>query len=261
MRKRERERRLAKSKGKGLLFAWVIVIFFTLLISTVIYVWLKVTNLSKFSVVEKTDDGGGEIMIIDPKLETVVRYKINPDLVLNSAYGYGEYKLDSLWKLGVKEGLGGELVSKSIATNFMIPIYKWKDGEQSNLNLYQKIKLKTLGKSSSQSNETLNKFDLPNSILINFVNEKVQESGIGVEVEDLTGDPETIIKVSKIIGTLGTKVSGYTKGYDKDFDCEVYAKDTEIRNLVLEIFGCKGSTNENENKLKIKLGAKFADRF
>lgn len=261
MRRREREKRVNKNRSKKVFIVWAVTIIFLLTILISVFIWFKVTKFSKFAVVEKTNDGGGEVIIIDPKTDVAVRYKIDPSLVLNSAYGYGEYKLDSLWKLGVKEGLGGELVSRSVASNFMIPVYKWKDGEQSNLNLYQKIKLKTLLKSDVESNGTLQKFDLPNSILINFVNEKVQESGIGVEVEDLTGDPEIINKVSKIFGTLGTKVSGYTKGYDKEFDCEVYAFDIEIRDLVSDIFGCKGFTNENQNRLKIKLGVKFADRF
>lgn len=258
MKKKERKNRLNKNKK---IFLLTVILFVFILVITLIIFWFKFIKLPKFTVIQKTDDGGGEVLIIDPRTDIVIRYKIDPNIVLDSAYGYGEYKLSSLWTLGDKEGLGGDLVVKSIASNFLIPVYLWDSDSKSNLNLYQKIKLNLVSKKDNNEAIQFKSFDLPNSILINFVNEEIQESGIGVEVEDLTGNPETIDKVSKLIGILGTKVSGYAKGYDKEFDCEVYASDIEIRNLVSNIFDCNGFTNESENKLKIKLGAKFADRF
>lgn len=259
MKKRERKKRLNNNKKPLIILILIIIL---ILVSFLLFVIIvKINNLEKFTVVSKSSDGSTDILIIDPKKEAVTNYKISPDLVLNSSYGYGEYKLSSLWILGDKEGMGGDLVVKSISSNFLIPVYLWNSGNKSNLNLYQKIKFKFALKNIQNKAVELKSFDLPNSVLINFVNEKIQESEIGVEVDDLTGDTDSINKVSKIVGTLGTKVVNYNKGYNSDFNCEVYAFDAEIRELFSNIFDCKGFINEDKSKIKLKLGAKFAERF
>ncbi|MEK7168706.1 MAG: hypothetical protein AAB778_01725 [Patescibacteria group bacterium] len=258
MKKRERKKRLSGNKKPLVILISIIIL---ILVFFLLFITVKINNLGKFSVIKKASDGGASVLIIDIKKESVTNYKIDPDFVLNSSYGYGEYKLSSLWILGGKEGLNGDLVAKSIASNFLIPIYLWKDDSKSNLSIYQKIKLRLVSKNIQSDALKFKSFDLPNSILINFVNEKIQESGIGVEVDDLTGDTDSINKVSKIVGTLGTKVVNYNKGYNSDFGCEVYAFDTEIRELLSNIFDCKSFTNEDKSKIKLKLGAKFAERF
>ena len=92
--------------------------------------------MEKFTYVEKTSDSGALITIVDSKSDKVVSYKINPDITIASARGLGEYRLESLWILGDKEGYGGRLVSESIASNYLIPVYLWKR------NLYRDLKSK-----------------------------------------------------------------------------------------------------------------------
>ncbi|MFZ3301332.1 MAG: hypothetical protein WA152_01305 [Microgenomates group bacterium] len=223
--------------------------------------FIKLSNLPKFSYVNKHSDGGAEVVVVDSKSDKLIKYKIEPQTVLNSARGFGEYKLESLWVLGQKEGMGGKLVAESIASNYLAPIYLWDDGQNSNLNIYQKIKTKLLKIENVETSGIWDTFELHNSVLINFIDDNIQEKSIVVEVEDLTGSQSVINKVSSIVGTLGTKVSGYNKGYEENYDCSITTKSREIGLIFANVFDCVVSSDKASDVVKIKLGAKFADRF
>ena len=174
----------------------------------------------------------------------------------------GEYKIESLWILGKKENFEGKLVSESISSNYSIPLYLWKDGVKTNLNIFQRIKV-FFNKYQNDNNDLeFVSFDLPSSILIDFINNDIQEAGLSVELNDLTGDQDVVKNVSSILGNLGTKISTYTKGYEEDFDCQIYGSNTKAVKIIANIFGCKISKEDvTTSDIKIKLGGKFADRF
>lgn len=261
MRRERRARVQIKKHSKSILFTLLVsgLLFVSLLVF--VFIYYKVSTLDKFIFVNKTNDNGGEIVLVNNTSDRIIKYKINPDKILVSARGYGEYKLESLWILGQKEGLNGKLVAETVTTNFLSPVYLWKNGDKTNLNIFQKIKVKSLRINEVNPDKTLDAFDLSNSVLINFINNDIQEKNISVEVEDLTGNQSTINKVSAIIGTLGTKVSGYNKGYDESIDCEISGSDNATANVFADVFDCNIVNNTETKGIKIKLGAKFADRF
>lgn len=258
MRRQNREKKL---KSKNNLFIYLILLGIIFIVGGFLFVWFKVSKLEKFTYIEKTGDNGAFVTVVDSKTDNLIRYKINPDTLLKSARGLGEYKLESLWVLGEKEGYGGKLVSESILGNYLIPVHLWKNDNKSNLSIYQKIKVFLASKQNVKEEKILAETDLSNSILINFLNNKIQESEIRVYVDDMTGDPEVIRKVSSVIGTLGTKISGYNKGYDENLDCELLGNKSEILKVFSDVFGCKVTTQTDSDEVKIKLGARFADRF
>lgn len=258
MRRKNREKKIKKNRN---FVVYIVVFSVVLLVVGLLLVWYKVSKLEKFAYVEKSSDNGAFITVVDSRGDKNVRYKVNPNMVLNSARDLGEYKIESLWVLGDKEGYGGKLVSESLVSNYQIPVYLWKSDRDSNLSFYQKIKVSLASKQKNIETLELVDADLSNFILINFLDNDIQESGIRVYVDDMTGDPEVTEKVSSIIGTLGTKVSGYNKGYDENLDCELYGNDTRILKVFSSVFGCKVMGQTDSNEVKIKLGAKFADRF
>lgn len=258
MRRKEREKKLNKSKkGYYLFFALLFVLF----IFVSIYFWFKISNLPKYAVVEKDSDGGASVYIVDPSIDKVKRYKVNPDILLTSSNGYGEYKLSSLWELGKKEGLNGKLAMRSIVNNYFVPVYLWKDGNNSNLNLFQKINFKTVLLSNVEYSGEFSSFELKNSILIDFVDNQIQEGGVDIYVEDLTGDPVVIDKLSKIVGVVGTKISGYNKGYDAEFDCEISGGDNYAVEVFSKFLDCNNRIKTEDSKVKIKIGGMYASRF
>ncbi len=258
MRRQIREKKLKKKSN--FLGVIVVVSLFVVFVLTVI-VWYKVTTVAKFSYVERTSDNGAYLTVVDSKLDKVVRYKVEPDKVFVSSRGLGEYKLESLWILGQKEGYDGELVANSITSNYLAPVYLWKDGSKTNLNIYQRIKVFSISKQGIEAEKVLEEFELPNSVLINFIVNEIQESSPSLFVDDLTGDIDTIQKVSSIVGTLGTKVSGYTKGYDENLDCEVSGNNKESIKEISKIFDCVVKDNNDNENIKLRIGAKFSNRF
>lgn len=257
-----RRARLQKQKShKSVIITLIISAILIALLAIFATFFIKISNLPKFSYVNKHPDGGAEVVVIDSKSDKLIKYKIEPQTVLTSARGLGEYKLESLWVLGQKEGMNGELVAESIAINYLVPVYLWDDGQNSNLNIYQKIKTMLLKVQDTEATDVWNNFELTNSVLINFIDDNIQEGNIIVEVEDLTGSQSAINKVSSIIGTLGTKVSGYNKGYEENYDCSVAVKSREIGLIFANIFDCVTISDKTSDVVKIKLGAKFADRF
>lgn len=258
MRRQQREERLKKKpKLVLILLLTILIILFTL----VFVFWYKVSILPKFTYVEKAEDGGAYITIVDSRIDKIIRYKVEPNKVFVSSRGLGEYKLESLWILGKKEGYGGELIANSITSNYLAPVYLWRDGGSDNLNLYQKIKVFLISKRGIEVDRVLNEFELPNSILINFIVNDIQESAPDFYVDDFTGDIQTIQKVSAIVGTLGTKVSGYTKGYDENLDCEVSGSNKISVREISKIFGCEIKDNDDSESIKLRIGAKFSARF
>ncbi|MEK7472989.1 MAG: hypothetical protein AAB625_03040 [Patescibacteria group bacterium] len=237
-------------------------IFIFLLFIFLAIIFFKISTLDKFIYVTKTSDNLTKIIVVDSKKDKNIIYKIPAGTLLKSSRGLGEYKIESLWILGKKENFEGKLVSESISSNYSIPLYLWKDGVKTNLNIFQRIKV-FFNKYQNDNNDLeFVSFDLPSSILIDFINNDIQEAGLSVELNDLTGDQNVVKNVSSILGNLGTKISTYTKGYEEDFDCQIYGSNTKAVKIIANIFGCKISKEDvTTSDIKIKLGGKFADRF
>lgn len=235
--------------------------FGLLLLFLSILFW-RVYSLEKFIYISKTDNGGGEIVSIDPTLNKVNRYLIPPETVLVSSRGYGEYKISSLWILGEKENLNGQLVSETVTKNYFLPVYFWKNEKSSNMSFAQLIKILFLSRNNHDNAVVFKSFDLPKSILVDFINDDIQEEKILIDIDDMTNNNSVIESVSLILGNMGTKVSTLTKGYDEDFDCEVSGKNVKIITVIAKVFGCEPKVIKGLSvDIKIKLGNKFAERF
>lgn len=232
----------------------MIIIFVFLAFGFLSFIFFKVATLDKFIYVNKSEDGSAEI-ITDSFI-----YKIPADTELESARGYGKYKLSSLWTLSEKDNIG-KLIPETIVKNFSLPVFLWKNGNKSNLNVYQKIKI-TFSKVNRSDEIKINSTKLSNSILIQFINPKLAEITPKIDVEDLTNNLGILEKVSKIIEVLGGKITTNSKGYDANLDCEISGKEMELINIFSSVFGCEKREDKTlSSDLKIRLGVKFAERF
>lgn len=241
----------SKSKIKIRIILYVLIILGFAFLAFLIF---KILTLEKFIYVNKSEDGSAEI-ITDSFI-----YKIPADTELESARGYGKYKLSSLWTLSQKDNIG-KLIPETIAKNFSLPVFLWKDGNRSNLNVYQKIKI-IFSKVNRSDEIKINSTKLSNSILIQFINPELAEITPKIDVEDLTNNLGTLEKVSKIIEVLGGKITTNSKGYDANLDCEISGKEMELINIFSSVFDCEKREDKTlPSDLKIRLGVKFAERF
>jgi hypothetical protein len=261
MRKYNHKRR--EKEGNNLKLPLVVAVVIVLLLLSILFVFFKVLTLGKFVYVNKLNDGSSEIVIVDPQEDDVVKYLFSSDINVDSSRNYGIYKLGNLWSLSQKDPIKGRLVTETITKNFAIPIFLWKDGKDTNLSFYQKIKSLLIEKRKIGYQSRIDTNKLPESLYINFVNSEMVDSTPSVELDDLTGEPDLIDKVSRIIDVFGGKITSNSKGYEKDLECEISGKNREIVKSFAKIFECK--INDDDNMLitdvRIRLGAKFAERF
>lgn len=248
-----------KSKKSITSLIYLFLLFSILLFS---FILIKVGSLGKFIFVNNVD-GNAEITVVHSDKLKVVRILILGDTQIKVSRGFGTYKISSLWKLGEKEGYGGKLVVESVRKSFLLPLYLWKDGTKTNLNIWQRIKILFLEKkiSGGTKNLIINS-KIPESILINFVDPNVAETIFKIEIEDLTGNISVTEDVSKILEIMGVQITSYSKGFDENLDCEVIGKDKKLIKVVRDTFDCKTIIDESLLvDLKIRLGKRLVDRF
>ncbi len=233
-----------------------IILFIVLVVSIFIY---KLETIDSYNYINKSKNGDTEVYVVNNKNDSYIKYVISKDTEFESSRNYGMYKNSSLWVLGEKEKIGGRLVAETLLKNMYLPVYLWKDGEKTNLNFFQKIKSMIIEKKSGVSNYELEIDNIPNSVYINFSSPFINEN-TKIEVQDLTGEIGMIDKISKIIESLGGKITSNSKGYNPDLDCKVLGKKTEVQDVFKNIFECDIEYQESDHVVLI-LGSKFAERF
>lgn len=245
-------------------FLYLILIIIFLLLFLLATLFIKFSNLEKYSfAVRNKLNNNTDIYIVDSSSSIVKKYSISGDIVVDSSFGYGEYKLSNLWALADNEKLGGQLVTKSIVKNFGIPVIYYIDGNKTNMNLIHKIKSKLVIRNKKDVDREILSSQLSKSITADFVDRLIQESGVEVVVYDYTGTTNTVEKVSEIINVLGSKIVDYQRSYDKDLNCVVEGKsDVRLTHVLVEVFDCEYTDNSiQENKVIFKIGEKFLSNF
>lgn len=283
MRRQKRNKKLLRIKTKQRRIINIFYFCLFLILIIFILVFIKVGNLGKFIYLDNLNDDA-QIVVVDPQKLKIIKILIPGDTQIIVSNGLGTYKLKSLWKLGEKEGFKGKLVVSSIKKTFLLPIYLWKDGIKTNLNLWQRIRVSLIDKKISNYDVTnINLIDInvlkqkeltdgtdgfiinskiPESVSIYFTDIYLSENISKIELVDLTGNISVSENFSKILGVIGTKITSYTKGFDENLDCEVIGKDTKLVKVISDTFECKGIIEENLSvDIKIRLGKRFVDKF
>lgn len=240
-----------------LLFLIIILFLFFLFV----FVFIKISTLDKFIFVNRGKTDNVEIIIYDPNKDITKKIIIPSDTVLKSSHDLGEYKVSSLWILGEKEGYNGSLVANSIAKNYLIPVYLWKNNQSSNMDIFKLIKSKIILKLSKISEITISNSKLSNSELINFVNSDMDNNNIQIAIEDLTDSVGLAEDVTNILQIMGIKNILYTRGTDENLDCEVIGNNKNMLTALANNFECKTILDENAQNIRLRLGHKFASRF
>ena len=61
---------------------------------------------------------------------------------------------------------------------------------------------------------------------------------------------------------MGTKITSFSKGYEKDLDCEVLGTSKKFVEVIATHLGCKEIMKEDlKTDIVVRLGGQFADRF
>lgn len=254
-------RKFQNSKQKKLKIIKVyLVVMFVIIIGFLGFLTFRVITLEKFIYINNKD-GNAEIIIVDPQKESPTKMFIDKNFLLKSSRNYGEYKLSNLWILSRKEKTKGRLVAETIVKNFSIPIYYWKDGKQTNLNIFQKLKIIFI-KNNNNYNFILESTSLSDNVLIYFIDNNLYSHGpYKMLMEDMTGDKEISYKLSKILETFGVKTTLFKKGYEKNLECQIGGEKQNLVKIVAKILTCEDIIESESFDLRIRVGKVFIDRF
>ncbi len=222
----------------------------------------KYYSLDKFIFVNRTPNGGAEVIIADTENDEIHKYVFSENFELNVSRNYGVYKLKNIWELGEKHNLNGRLMAETLVKNFNLPVYFWKNNNVSNLSILQKVRYFFLEKGANVTQDNILKKDIPDSVSINFTNDDFIVNTPRISIEDHSGEYGLVDHISKIVDILGGKVVHNSSGEEEDIECELTYKDHKNIYIFSNLFGCSLIEDKNlEFDYKIKVGAKFSDRF
>ncbi|OGM21586.1 hypothetical protein A2955_04180 [Candidatus Woesebacteria bacterium RIFCSPLOWO2_01_FULL_37_19] len=127
-----RRHRFLKNKKKVTKRKYSIGLAISLLaIGLIAVVWNINTNFwknnSKISVLVHKSDDSVLVSVFDHKLGQIINILIPSNTQVEAAGGLGIWKLGSLWELGKKEKMGGQLLLGSVRRTFKFPISRWAD--------------------------------------------------------------------------------------------------------------------------------------
>lgn len=228
------------------------------------------------------------VSVIDPQIPGRTDIEI-PSLVSVSVAGeLGNWKLGSVWQLGVNEKLGGGLLIRTVAKNFGFPAVAWWDEAtgQTNLNLGDRIRLwlfqVRLGKNS------LNTIDLartsflrktklpdgeegyrisgevPSNVTAVFPEGAVLRLGYKAKIVNYSGSVALGESIGRVIETMGIKVASIQKEGLKDFDCAVSGTNAKVVEKLNLVFDCKDQASEPAQEgfnIVLEAGRGFVRRF
>ncbi len=270
-----------RNQGKHIRFKWLfIVLAFLLFLLLLFLLRTKYWNSNgKFSVVGSLN-GDVVIYLYDTKSDSQTRLIIPGNTQVLASYGLGTWKLDSLWKLGLDEKIGGGLVVRSLAKNFGFPVYIWEEkltmGDKLRIKLFSLLNkgneeiidlrktgfLKQTVFIDGEKGYVVNK-DAPEDVLSFFSEQEEFGSELKAKITDLTGMYGISEKVGRVIETMGIKVAAISKNSNTPGDCKVSGNNKKLIHKVALILDCSEVVLKDTETFDIELDLynKFAQEF
>lgn len=282
-----RQKRASHKKRKAFApFIGIIAFIFLLAVFLVVlFINTKFWNGSrKVAVVEAREDGSVAVEILDPAAGEKITLFITGETEVESARGFGTFRLKNIWKLGVQEGDPGDILTKTLVKNFSFPVHLWRsaDGE-TNIPFGDRIMMFFFERGLPESKKTeidlaKSQFlirqklsdgdlgykvpsDLSPRISIYFVFEGENDESFKIYVKDLTGSYGTAERVGKLLEVMGGKVVSIEKRTANNSDCFVEGSIKELNKTIGSILSCQVGDSAGTMGISVSIGSAFAERY
>lgn len=235
---------------------------------------------SKVASVDQEENGDTTVILRDPILDEIISFIIPGETEVVVARSLGTMRLKNVWQLGVNEGVGGELVAKTIMSNFLFPVSLWidanertniplvdriimklfdlqiKDIDRTEINLAQSLFLKKGMLTDGESGYKLNGGP-PERLTSYFVDDNFE--GMEVYIKDASGKLGVAEKIGMVLEVMGGKVIAIEKMSTEKGGCGVLVKDKgqQIVKKMSNLFSCKLELKDTNFDLEVKLGSDF----
>lgn len=232
----------------------------------------------KIATIFQLENGDTELVLVDPKLEEEVHLIIPGDTEVSVARNLGIMRLKNVWQLGVNEGLNGSLVAQTITSEFLFPVFLWRDvNGKTNVPMGDRLFLKLYNLTTKAIDKT--EINLGSS---QFVKRQLLSDGelgyrkvvgdggrltaffhdanfddMKIYIKDATGKYGIAEKLGKILEVLGGKVIAIEKLSKEESGCDIKGKQKEALTKVSRLFNCNIEKNVGDSDLEIRFGSDF----
>lgn len=242
----------------------------------------------KLVLVTNGRDQNITVSVIDPRVPTRTDIEIPKNVLVSVAGELGNWKLGSVWQLGVNEKKEGDLLVRTLVKNFGFPVVAWRDetSGETNLNWGDRIRLwlfrfKIDKNSQNIIDLTKTSFlkktklvdgedgwrisgEAPSSVTAVFPQAEVLRAGYRAKIINYSGNVTLGENAGRVVETLGIKIASIQKEEPEDFGCAVWGVDEKLIEKLKLLFGCEDKpteTGEGDYEVKLELGRDFARRF
>jgi len=272
----------------------VLVLFFiviSLFAAFFLFLTSSAIDSNKYVVAFQGESGDVQVEIYDFSSGEIDVIDIPGDVYVNTAYGFGDWRIGSLGKLGNQEKYGGELLRMSIVKSFHFPVDAWVEGSRlsfnsnSSLSLKQKLqllwfKLRTPVSKTSETDLKNGGYlqetklpdgddgyalvrELPASLGTKFTISWGEKRMPRVGIYNTTGGSgNTIHNLSEVIHILGGDWVIVEKPPTEN-DCYVKGNNSALKEKLSKLLLCSINDESVEGNFDIEIvvGQKFVERF
>lgn len=229
---------------------------------------------SRYRLITGNDNGEVSFLLFDPRRGEIREFEVPLDTHVESAYGLGEWKISSLWKLGIQEKKGGgQMLERSLVRGYGLPIegYLEYSGAVEPFNLARKLIFAHDTNISIRDRLSLAWFALHARL---SSDEKLSSQTIILTAEEVSSLTDGIVTVSnteeltqeqskslnRIVSNLGGKILDFSTLVDHpDQNCSVSGSSMFAQKLAT-ILNCDFTKSESETTF-LNVGREFAKNF
>lgn len=192
----------------GLLFVFALLLFFSLSAGYLLVIGNAIPKVETLLVI--SDPPVLVSVDFSSKKEKAVNFVLLPNkLETKSAWGYGNYRLESIYKLGEQEKIGGgQLLAESLQVSFGIPVSGWIDLRATNISGSPgKLWLLSVFRKALFRKGSMN---LPTKEAIFWLLSIIKTGGVEYKVHDIEKDGltyEEIIENRSLLGINTEKIN------------------------------------------------------
>lgn len=193
------------------------------------------------------------VRLMEPDTKTITDIVIPNSKEVQVANQMGTWRIESVWELGIDEGIDGLLLSRTLNKSLLIPVEGWSEKQINSLrdvliafktNLSFKDKLNIylfwVANKGDKEEHEYSSVKLPDSLKRLFNYSMISSEHARIEIVNLSGDKTIEEWLVSLIEVMGAKVFSITGDSEINFNkCLVASnKNLATTKIISSVLGC-----------------------
>ncbi len=293
-----RSRKFKEKKNNPVFKFKIKKILMTLLVvlTALFFLALIYTNSHKRRIVvafPQANSSDVAVLVFDPQNSNTNLVLIPTETLVSVSRNLGNWRLKSVWKLSLDEGVYGKLLSETIAKSFKFPVDSWSDTQisglvsgnikemiksvfgsyRTNLDIFDKLNIfislafnRHLSLINLAKTQILDRSTLPDGemgfSISNTMDDRIASifsdpifstTNATVTIFNQSGYSSKAIGIGTMMEVMGIKVIGNFTKDQADFNCILQSGNEVFIKKMLSIVGCKADFDTSLGKSDIRL--------